>query len=147
MAELVAIGYPEEAKACHARDEVNQLITTPDAARAIIQNSLGSIRVATNPYALAVGIIWGMFLGLLVGPDRRHGLGSGRRCRARGPRRQDRQDRDRPGVPGPRPGMLKPGASMLVVMVNKGAWDKVAVARRPSGRRFGRPSRGSSRQS
>ena len=67
MAELVAIGYPEEAKACHARDEVNQLITTPDAARAIIQNSLGSIRVATNPYALAVGIIWGMFLGLLVG--------------------------------------------------------------------------------
>jgi uncharacterized membrane protein len=24
--------------------------------------------------------------------------------------------------------MLKPGASMLVVMVNKGAWDKVAVA-------------------
>ena len=25
-------------------------------------------------------------------------------------------------------GMLKPGASILVVMVNKGAWDKVAAA-------------------
>lgn len=75
MAELVAIGYPEEAKACHARNEVNQLITKPDAARAIIQNSLGSIRVATNPYALAVGIIWGMFLGLLVGLIAGTGLG------------------------------------------------------------------------
>ena len=35
----------------------------------------GSIRVATNPYALAVGIIWGMFLGLLVGLIAGTGLG------------------------------------------------------------------------
>ena len=55
MAQLVAVGSPEEAKACHARDEVNQLVTKPDAARAIIRNSEGSIRVATDPYAVAVG--------------------------------------------------------------------------------------------
>jgi uncharacterized membrane protein len=75
MVELIAIGYPEEARACHARDEVNQLITKPDAARAIIRNCEGSIWVATNPYALAVGIIWGMFLGLLVGLIAGTGLG------------------------------------------------------------------------
>jgi uncharacterized membrane protein len=56
MAELIAIGYPEEATAQQARDEVGQQLDRPDTARAIIRNCEGSIWVATNPYGLAVGI-------------------------------------------------------------------------------------------
>jgi hypothetical protein len=82
MAELIAIGYPEEARACHARDEVNQLIIRPDESH--------------HPELL------GKHLGRHQ--PLRADRGGGRRCRARGLRRHDRQDRDRPGVSGPRPG-------------------------------------------
>jgi uncharacterized membrane protein len=49
MSELIAIGYPQEATAQRARDEVNQLIQRPDTARAIIRNGEGSSWVAANP--------------------------------------------------------------------------------------------------
>jgi hypothetical protein len=104
MAELIAIGYPEEATAQQARDEVSQQLDRPDTARAIIRNCEGSIWVATNLYGLAVGIIWGMFLGMLVGLGFGTGLGSGCWRRPWGGYRQGRPVRDRPEVPGPGPG-------------------------------------------
>jgi hypothetical protein len=75
MADLIAIGDPEEARACHARDEVNQLITPPDAARAIIRNSEGSIWVATNPLCAGRGDHLGNVVGVAGRADLRHGLG------------------------------------------------------------------------
>jgi uncharacterized membrane protein len=75
VVELIAIGYPEEAIAQQARDEVSQLTKRPNTARAIIRNCEGSIWVATNPYGLAVGIIWGMFWGMPIGLGFGTGLG------------------------------------------------------------------------
>jgi uncharacterized membrane protein len=75
MSKLIAIGYPQEATAQRARDEVNQLIQRPDTTRAIIRNGQGSVWVAANPYGLAVRIIWGMVWGLLVGLGFGTGLG------------------------------------------------------------------------
>ena len=91
MAELIAIGYPEEATAQQGRDEVSWLTKRPDTARANIRTGEGTIGVATNPYRLAVGIIWGMVLGLLV--DLAAGTG------ARVPVRPAPMDLDRRGWP------------------------------------------------
>ena len=126
MAELIAIGYPEEATAQRVRDEVSWLTTCPDTARAIIRNSEGTIWVATNPFRLAVGIIWGMVLGLLV--DLAAGTGVGVLVGAglgAAIAKVDRSGIDR-RFQGRVRGMLKPGTSSLVVLVvNKGATDAV----------------------
>jgi uncharacterized membrane protein len=127
MAELIAIGYPEEATAQQVRDEVSQLTKRPDTARAIIRNCEGTIWVATNPYRLAVGIIWGMVLGLLV--DLAAGMGVGVLVGAglgAAIAKIDRSGIDR-RFQGRVRGMLKPGTSTLVVLVvNKGTTDAVA---------------------
>ena len=117
MAELIAIGYREEATAQQARDEVSWLTKRPDRARAIIRNSEGTIWVATNPYRLAVGIIWGMVLGLLV--DLAAGTGVGVLVGAglgAAMAKVDRSGIDRK-FQGRVRGMLKPGTSSLVVLV------------------------------
>ena len=118
MAELIAIGYREEATAQQARDEVVAGPTKrPDRARAIIRNSEGTIWVATNPYRLAVGIIWGMVLGLLV--DLAAGTGVGVLVGAglgAAMAKVDRSGIDRK-FQGRVRGMLKPGTSSLVVLV------------------------------
>jgi uncharacterized membrane protein len=125
MADLIAIGYPEEATAQQARDEVSWLTKRPDTARAIIRNREGTIRVATNPYGLAVGIIWGMFLGLLVGSGLGLVVGAGLGAAIA---KVDRSGIDLKFQRRVR-GMLKPGTSTLVVLVvNKGATDAVAEA-------------------
>jgi uncharacterized membrane protein len=128
MAELIAIGYPEEATAQQARDEVAQQIDRLDTARAIIRNCEGSIWVATNPYGLVVGIIWGMFLGMLVGLGFGTGLGvvvgAGLGAVIA---KVDRSGIDRK-FQGRVRGMLNPGTSTLVVLVNKGITDTVAEA-------------------
>ena len=129
MAELIAIGYPEEAKAKQVRDEVSWLTTCPDTARAIIRNSEGTIWVATNPFRLAVGIIWGMVLGLLV--DLAAGTGVGVLVGAglgAAIAKVDRSGIDRT-FQGRVRGMLKPGTSSLVVpVVNKGTTVAVVEA-------------------
>ena len=126
MSELIAIGYPREATAQRARDEVNQLIQRPDTARAIIRNSEGSIWVPANPYGLAVGIIWGMFWGLLVGL----GLGTGLGVVVGAGLGAVLTKVDRSGVnrefQGRVRGMLEPGTSTLVVQVEVGPSDAVA---------------------
>ena len=117
MAELIAIGYQEEATAQRARDEVSWLTKRPDTARAIIRNGEGTIWVATNPYLLAVGIIWGMVLGLLV--DLAAGTGVGVLVGAglgAAMAKVDRSGIDRT-FQGRVRGMLKPGTSSLVVLV------------------------------
>ena len=126
MSELIAIGYPQEATAQRARDEVNQLIQRPDTARAIIRNSEGSIWVPANPYGLAVGIIWGMFWGLLVGL----GLGTGLGVVVGAGLGAVLAKVDRSGInrefQGRVRGMLEPGTSTLVVQVEVGPSDAVA---------------------
>jgi uncharacterized membrane protein len=129
MAELIAIGYPEEATAQQVSDEVSQLTKHPDTARAIIRNCEGTIWVATNPFRLAVGIIWGMVLGLLV--DLAAGTGVGVLVGAglgAAIAKVDRSGIDRK-FQGRVRGMLKPGTSTLVVLVvNKETTDAVAEA-------------------
>jgi uncharacterized membrane protein len=117
MAELIAIGYPEEAMAQQVRDEVSWLTKRPDTARAIVRNGEGTIWVATNPFRLAVGIIWGMVLGLLV--DLAAGTGVGVLVGAglgAAIAKADRSGIDRT-FQGRVRGMLKPGTSTLVVLV------------------------------
>ncbi|HET7519750.1 MAG TPA: DUF1269 domain-containing protein [Actinomycetes bacterium] len=128
MAELIAIGYPEEATAQQARDEVSQLTKRPNTARAIIRNGEGTIWVATDPYRLAVGIIWGMVLGLLVDLVAGTGVGvlvgSGLGAVIA---KVDRSGIDR-RFQGRVRAMLKPGTSTLVVVVDKETTDAVAEA-------------------
>jgi uncharacterized membrane protein len=128
MAELIAIGYPDEATAQQVRDEVSWLTRRPDTARAIIRNGEGTIWVATNPFRLAVGIIWGMVLGLLV--DLAAGTGVGVLVGAglgAAIAKVDRSGIDRT-FQGRVRGMLKPGTSSLVVLVVKGTTVAVADA-------------------
>jgi uncharacterized membrane protein len=129
MAELIAIGYPEEATAQQVSDEVSQLTKHPDTARAIIRNCEGTIWVATNPFRLAVGIIWGMVLGLLV--DLAAGTGVGVLVGAglgAAIAKIDQSGIDR-RFQGRVRAMLKPGTSSLVVLVvNKQTTDAVVEA-------------------
>ena len=125
----IAIGYPDEATAQQARDEVSWLTKRPNTARAIIRNREGTTWVATNPYRLAVGIIWGMLLGLLV--DLAAGTGVGVLVGAglgAAIAKVDRSGIDR-RFQGRVRGMLKPGTSSLVVLVvNKQTTDAVVEA-------------------
>jgi uncharacterized membrane protein len=126
MSELIAIGYPQEATAQRARDEVNQLIQRPDTARAIIRNGEGSSWVAANPHGLAVRIIWGMVWGLLVGL----GFGTGLGVVVGAGLGVILAKVDRSGInrafQGRVRGMLQPGTSTLIVQVEVGTWDGVA---------------------
>lgn len=71
MAELIAIGYPDETTAIKAADEAerlaDELIIQPDAIAAIICNKEGKFKVLTNHHRVAGGATWGGFWGLLFG--------------------------------------------------------------------------------
>src|SRR6266516_6392291 len=71
MADLIAIGYPDEATATAAADEARRLaqdlIIQPDAIAVIIRDKDGSYRVHTNHHLVGAGATWGMFWGLLFG--------------------------------------------------------------------------------
>ena len=71
MAELVAIGYPDETTATQAADEARRLaqdlIIQPDAIAVIIRDKEGSYHVHTNHHAVGGGATWGMFWGFLFG--------------------------------------------------------------------------------
>jgi uncharacterized membrane protein len=71
MADLVAIGYPDETTALSAMDEVDrlagELIIQPDAVAAIVRNKEGKIRVTTNHHVVGEGTTWGLFWGFLFG--------------------------------------------------------------------------------
>lgn len=71
MAELVAIGYPDETTAAAAAGEAERLtkdlILQPDAIAVIVRDKSGKYHVTTNHNPVAGGATWGMFWGLLFG--------------------------------------------------------------------------------
>ena len=71
MADLIAIGYPDEATAEAAADEARRLardlIIEPDAIAVIRRDREGKFHVTTNHHAVGGGATWGMFWGLLFG--------------------------------------------------------------------------------
>ncbi len=71
MAELVAIGYPDETSALAAEKEAqclaDELIVQPDAIAAVVRRADGSYQVTTNHHAVGSGASWGMFWGFFFG--------------------------------------------------------------------------------
>jgi uncharacterized membrane protein len=71
MAELIAIGYPDESTAELAADEARRLahdlIIQPDAIAVIVRDKEGKYHVHTSHHAVGGGAVWGMFWGLLFG--------------------------------------------------------------------------------
>ena len=71
MADLIAIGYPDETTATAAADEARRLaqdlIIQPDAIAVISRDSDGGYHVTTNHHAVGAGATWGMFWGFLFG--------------------------------------------------------------------------------
>jgi uncharacterized membrane protein len=71
MAQLIAIGYDDEATATAAADEVERLsqdlIIQPDAIAVIRRDQDGKYHVTTNHHPVGAGTSWGMFWGLLFG--------------------------------------------------------------------------------
>jgi uncharacterized membrane protein len=69
MADLIAIGYPDEttAAADEARRLARDLIIQPDAIAVIIRDKEGNYHVQTSHHAVGPGAVWGMFWGFLFG--------------------------------------------------------------------------------
>jgi uncharacterized membrane protein len=71
VADLIAIGYPDETTAIAAEEEAqrlaNDLIIQPDAIAAIVRTKDGKFKVTTNHHPVAGGTSYGMFWGLLFG--------------------------------------------------------------------------------
>ena len=133
MADLIAIGYDDEATAFAAMDEVGRLsqdlIIQPDAVAVIVRNKEGKIRVTTNHHAVASGTTWGLFWGFLFGilffvPFFGMAVGAGLgalmgKVEKTGINREfQEQVRD----------MVKPGTSALFLVVEKVTPDKAVEA-------------------
>src|SRR5690348_18495920 len=71
MADLIAIGYPDETTAFQAADEARRLaadlIIQPDAIAVITRDTDGSYHVHTSHHPVGAGASWGMFWGFLFG--------------------------------------------------------------------------------
>jgi len=71
MADLIAIGYPDEATAEAAAEEARglarDLIIEPDAIAAIVRDKEGRFHVHTSHHPVSAGATWGMFWGVLFG--------------------------------------------------------------------------------
>ena len=71
MADLIAIGYPDEATAEAAAEEARRLardlIIEPDAIASIVRDREGRYHVHTSHHPVGAGATWGMFWGLLFG--------------------------------------------------------------------------------
>jgi uncharacterized membrane protein len=71
MADLIAIGYPDEATAEAAAEEARRLakdlIIQPDAIAVIVRDEDGGYHVHTNHHMVGAGATWGMFWGFLFG--------------------------------------------------------------------------------
>jgi uncharacterized membrane protein len=133
MADLIAIGYPDETTALSAMDEAERLaevlVIQPDAVAAIVRNKQGKFRVTTNHHPVGGGATWGMlwgalfgllffvpFLGMAVGA----GLGAlmGKVEKSGIDMEFQRQVRD----------LLQPGTSALFLVVEKVTPDKAVEA-------------------
>jgi len=133
MADLIAIGYPDEttakAAASEARRLAQDLIIQPDAIAVIIRDEEGNYHVHTDHHPVGAGATWGMFwgflfgllffipvLGLAVGA----GLGALMGKFAKSGIDKQFQDQVR--------GMIQPGTSALFLMVEKVTPDKAVEA-------------------
>ena len=71
LAELVAIGYPDETTGAQAAEEAERLasdlVLQPDAIAVIVRDREGKYHVNTSHHPVAGGATWGMFWGLLFG--------------------------------------------------------------------------------
>jgi uncharacterized membrane protein len=71
LADLIAIGYPDETTAIQAEEEAQrlaeELVIQPDAIAAIVRTKDGKFKVTTNHHPVAGGTSYGMFWGLLFG--------------------------------------------------------------------------------
>jgi uncharacterized membrane protein len=133
MADLIAIGYPDEATAEAAADEARRLakdlIIEPDAIAVIERDKEGKFHVHTQHHLVGAGATWGMFWGLLfgvlffvpvVGIAIGAGLGALMGKISKSGIDAQFQDQVR--------GMLTPGTSALFLMVEKVTPDKAVAA-------------------
>src|SRR4029079_15216924 len=71
MADLIAIGHPDEATAEAAADEARRLaqdlIIQPDAIAVIVRDKEGKFHTHNSQHLVGGGATWGMFWGLLFG--------------------------------------------------------------------------------
>src|SRR5436305_9814669 len=133
MADLIAIGYPDEATADAAAGEARRLaqdlIIQPDAIAVIVRDEDGSYHVHTSHHAVGGGAAWGMCWGFLFGllffiPVFGMAIGAGLgalmgKIEKTGVNREfQEQVRD----------MVKPGTSALFLVVEKVTQDKAVEA-------------------
>jgi uncharacterized membrane protein len=133
MADLIAIGYPDEATAQAAADEARRLaadlIIQPDAIAVITRDKDGTYHTSTNHHLVGGGATWGMFWGLLFGllffiPVFGMAIGAGMGALMGKITKSgiDKQFQDQVR------GMLQPGTSCLFLMVEKVTPDKAVEA-------------------
>jgi uncharacterized membrane protein len=133
MADLVAIGYPDETTGALAAEEVarlsEDLIIEPDAVAVIVRDKEGKYHVNTSHHPVGGGATWGMFWGLLFGllffvPVFGMAVGAGLGALMGKIEKTgiDKQFQDQVRD------MLKPGTSALFVVVEKVTPDKAVEA-------------------
>jgi uncharacterized membrane protein len=133
MADLIAIGYPDEGTAEMAADEARRLaqdlIIEPDAIAVIVRDQEGKFHVHTSHHPVGAGATWGMFWGLLFGllffiPFFGLAIGAGMGALMGKITKSgiDREFQEQVR------GMLKPGTSALFLMVEKVTPDKAVEA-------------------
>ena len=133
MADLIAIGYPDQATADAAAEEARRLardlIIQPDAIAVIVRDEEGGYHVHTNHHLVGGGATWGMFWGLLFGLlffipvfGMAIGAGMGALMGKLTKSSIDKQFQDQVRD------MLKPGTSCLFLMVEKVTPDKAVEA-------------------
>ena len=133
MADLIAIGYPDEATAddaaAEARRLAQDLIIQPDAIAVIVRDTDGSYHVHTNHHTVGAGATWGMFWGFLFGLlffipvlGMAVGAGLGALMGKISKSGVDKAFQDQVR------GMLEPGTSALFLMVEKVTPDKAVDA-------------------
>jgi uncharacterized membrane protein len=133
MADLIAIGYPDQATAEAAADEARglarDLIIEPDAIAVIVRDTEGKYHVHTSHNPVGRGATWGMFWGLLFGllffiPVFGIAIGAGLGALmgkiTKSGIDKEFQEQVR--------GMLRPGTSALFLMVEKVTPDKAVEA-------------------
>ena len=133
MADLIAIGYPDQATAEAAAEEARRLakdlIIQPDAIAVIVRDEDGSYPVHTTHHAVGGGAVWGMFWGFLFGLlffipviGMAVGAGMGALMGKVAKTSIDKQFQDQVRD------MLKPGTSCLFLMLEKVTPDKAIEA-------------------
>ena len=133
MADLIAIGYPDETTATAAADEARRLardlIIQPDAIAVIVRDEEGGYHVHTNHHLVGGGATWGMFWGFLFGLlffipvfGMAVGAGMGALFGKLAKSSIDKQFQDQVRD------MLKPGTSALFLMLEKVTPDKAVEA-------------------